>query len=203
LNYGLKQKFYLLLETDRKTQIIKAAVKRFARHGLNKTTLDEIARDLRIGKATIYYYFKSKDELFFETIIYDSDLILNDIKTIFNNDSLPLKERFANYFIYKENIYEKYKLIYDLMANLLNDSGFETELEILKKLLKFEESVLRIALSSALAGKSEKMHPTLPSFLVMASWGMLFSDRFNKITSPERELHTKDFLIRSLETILK
>ena len=191
------------METDRKTQIIKAAVKRFARHGLNKTTLDEIARDLRIGKATIYYYFKSKDELFFETIIYDSDLILNDIKTIFNNDSLPLKERFANYFIYKENIYEKYKLIYDLMANLLNDSGFETELEILKKLLKLEESVLRIALSSALAGKSEKMHPTLPSFLVMASWGMLFSDRFNKITSPERELHTKDFLIRSLETILK
>jgi hypothetical protein len=88
------------------------------------------------------------------------------------------------------------------MANLLNDSGLETELEILKKLLKLEESVLRIALSSALAGKSDKMHPTLPSFFVMASWGMMFSDRFNKIISPEKELHTKDFLIRSLETIL-
>ena len=191
------------METDRKTQIIKAAVKRFARHGLNKTTLDEVARDLRIGKATIYHYFKSKDELFFETIIYDSDLILNDIKTIFNNESIPLKERFANYFIYKENIYERYKLIYDLMANLLNDSGLEMEVEILKKLLKLEEDVLRIALSSVYAGRPDKMNLTLPSFCVMASWGMLFSDRFNKITSPERELHTKDFLTRSLETILK
>ena len=191
------------METDRKTQIIKAAVKRFARHGLNKTTLDEIARDLRIGKATIYHYFKSKDELFFETVIYDSDLILNDIKTIFNNEAISLKERFADYFIYKENIYEKYKLIYDLMANLLNDSGLEMELDILKKLLKLEEDVLRIALSSVYAGRSDKMNPTLPSFFVMASWGMLFSDRFNKITSPERELHTKDFLIRSMETILK
>ena len=191
------------MKTDRKTQIIKAAVKRFARHGLNKTTLDEIARDLRIGKATIYHYFKSKDELFFETINYDSNLILNDIKAIFNNESLPLKERFAEYFIYKENIYEKYKLIYDLMANLLNDSGLETEMEILKKLLKLEEEVLRTALSPIYAGRPDKMNPTLPSFFVMASWGMLFSDRFNKITSPDRELHTKDFLIRSLETILK
>ena len=191
------------METDRKTQIIRAAVKRFARHGLTKTTLDEIARDLRIGKATIYHYFKSKDELFFETINYDSNLILNDIKTIFNDESLPLKERFAEYFIYKENIYENYKLIYDLMANLLNDGGLETEVEILKKLLKQEEDVLRIALGSIYAGRSDNMNPTLPSFFVMASWGMLFSDMFNKITSPGRELHTKDFLIKSLETMLK
>ena len=43
---------------ERKQQIIRAAVKRFARHGHGKTTLDEIARDIRIGKATIYHYFE-------------------------------------------------------------------------------------------------------------------------------------------------
>ena len=43
------------MANDRKNQIIKAAAKRFARHGLNKTTLDEVARDIRIGKATIYH----------------------------------------------------------------------------------------------------------------------------------------------------
>ena len=57
-----------MADKDRKIQILKAAVKRFAKHGLNKTTLDEIARDLRIGKATIYNYFESKEELFYETI---------------------------------------------------------------------------------------------------------------------------------------
>ncbi len=51
------------MPNDRKIQIIKAAAKRFARHGLNKTTLDEVARDIRIGKATIYHYFTSKDDL--------------------------------------------------------------------------------------------------------------------------------------------
>lgn len=191
------------MENERKTQIIKAASKRFARHGLNKTTLDEIARDLRIGKATIYHYFDSKDDLFFETIESDSNLILNDIKTIFNNETLTLKERFAEYFIYKENIYEKYKLIYDLISRLLNDSGFEREILILKKLLTSEEDILKIALSAVYAGKADPMDPALPAFFVMTSWGILFSGRFNKITEPEKELHTKEFLTRSLETILK
>jgi len=53
------------MANERKHQIIRAAVKRFARHGHGKTTLEEIARDIRIGKATIYHYFESKDELFF------------------------------------------------------------------------------------------------------------------------------------------
>jgi len=43
------------MANERKIQIIKAAAKRFARHGLNKTTLDEVARDIRIGKATIFF----------------------------------------------------------------------------------------------------------------------------------------------------
>jgi len=51
------------LDKERKIQIIKAAVKRFTKHGLHKTTLDEVARDLRIGKATIYNYFESKEDL--------------------------------------------------------------------------------------------------------------------------------------------
>ena len=199
----MKINLYPGLGSDKKTQIIRAAAKRFARHGLNKTTLDEIARDLRIGKATIYHYFESKEALFFHTVNYDKNLILNDIKTIFNNESLPIKERFAEYLIYKENIYDKYKMIYDLMAKLLNDSGLEMEIEILKSLIKSEEDILRIALSSAFAGKPDQISSALPYFFVMASWGMLFSGRVNKIISPDKELRSKDFLMKSLETILK
>jgi len=49
------------MANKRKQQIIQTAVKLFARHGLGKTTLDEIVRDIRIDKATIYHYFESKD----------------------------------------------------------------------------------------------------------------------------------------------
>ncbi len=53
---------------DRKTQILDAAEKRFARFGLSKATMEEIAGDLGMSKAALYYYFQTKEEVFREVI---------------------------------------------------------------------------------------------------------------------------------------
>jgi AcrR family transcriptional regulator len=45
-------------------QLVQSARQVFARYGFKKTALDDIAREARKGKSTIYYYFKSKDEIF-------------------------------------------------------------------------------------------------------------------------------------------
>ena len=50
--------------TDKKLEIIEAAQARFAQHGYNKVTMDEIATDLGISKASLYYYFADKDAVF-------------------------------------------------------------------------------------------------------------------------------------------
>jgi AcrR family transcriptional regulator len=47
-----------------RTLIINAAQPFFARHGLFKTTIDDIARGARMGKSSLYYYFKNKEEIF-------------------------------------------------------------------------------------------------------------------------------------------
>jgi len=73
------------MPNERKLQIIKAAAKRFARHGVSKTTLDEVARDIRIGKATIYHYFESKDNLYIETLRWEIESYLEQVKSVFNN----------------------------------------------------------------------------------------------------------------------
>jgi len=44
--------------------ILRAAVKVFARDGLDKGTIADIAREAGIGKGTVYEYFTSKDEIF-------------------------------------------------------------------------------------------------------------------------------------------
>ena len=182
--------------SNRKEQILKAAAKRFARHGLNKTTLDEIARDLRIGKATLYHYFESKEQLFYETIEYDTHLFITDIKTIFNNELISPKERFSEYYAYKENVYEKYKLLFDTLLILLRDETLERESESLKNLLDSEEEVIKLALNSVYAGRVETMNPSLPRFIIITSWGMLFGNKLNKTGS-------SDFLNNSRELINK
>ncbi len=49
---------------DKKERIITTAQKLFARFGMKKTTVDEIAKAARIGKGTVYHYFGSKEEIF-------------------------------------------------------------------------------------------------------------------------------------------
>ena len=111
------------MEKERKQQILKAAVKRFSRHGLNKTTLDEIARDLRIGKATIYHYFNTKEELFFKAIEWEFEIYLDDLKTIFNNDQLSLKDKLIEYFISKTPRYSFKGFMLSLVFNFSSGRG--------------------------------------------------------------------------------
>lgn len=53
-------------ESDKRQQIIKAAVKVFSRKGFHEAKVDEIAQVADVGKGTVYEYFSSKAELFQE-----------------------------------------------------------------------------------------------------------------------------------------
>ena len=55
-------------------QIVQAARLVFAHFGYKKTALDDIAREARKGKSTIYYYFKSKDEIFKAVIDAEAEI---------------------------------------------------------------------------------------------------------------------------------
>ena len=190
------------MANERKQQIIRAAVKRFARHGLGKTTLEEIARDIRIGKATIYHYFKSKDELFFESIKWETDQFIDDIKAIFNNEELAVGARLLEYISYKENIDTRYKLLFDLILQLVEDDSFEKEKEIMKNMLNREEEIVKLALSSIYSSRLEGMNESLPIFIVTSSWGAFFGSKINHISHPDRILNTREFVFKSLENIL-
>lgn len=52
------------LTLERENAILDAAQKRFAVYGLAKVTMDEIASDVGLGKATLYYYFPAKEVVF-------------------------------------------------------------------------------------------------------------------------------------------
>jgi AcrR family transcriptional regulator len=53
---------------EQKAAIISEATRLFSRFGLEKTTMEDIARAARKGKSTLYYYFKSKEDVFAEVI---------------------------------------------------------------------------------------------------------------------------------------
>lgn len=58
------------MSETRKEQIVQAALKRFAHYGYHKTLMNEIAEDLRITKANLYYYYTDKASLINDCISY-------------------------------------------------------------------------------------------------------------------------------------
>jgi AcrR family transcriptional regulator len=55
----------------RRAEILDAARRRFASHGLAGTTIDEIAREASVAKGTVYLYYKSKDEVLLQLVERD------------------------------------------------------------------------------------------------------------------------------------
>ena len=58
------------MSSDHRDAILQAATEVFARPGIKKASIDDIARRARIGKGTVYLHFDSKEALF-ATVIRD------------------------------------------------------------------------------------------------------------------------------------
>lgn len=64
--------------------IIDAAKKLMQQYGLSKTTMEDIAKAAGKGKSTLYYYFKSKEEIFDAVINQEMDDFFITVKTAVN-----------------------------------------------------------------------------------------------------------------------
>ena len=190
------------MPNERKQQIIKAAAKRFARHGLAKTTLDEVARDIRIGKATIYHYFTSKDDLFFATLKWERENFIEQIKIVLENEELSLSQKLNEYFAQKEVVSENNKLIHESLLSFFNEKSFDKEIEIINWMLNKEAELLKTFLTKHYSQKIKKVSSVFPNFIVLNSWGMFFANKLNNLIKTSRAEETKELFIESLITIL-
>lgn len=69
----------------RKVEIVEAALNRFSHYGFAKTTMNEIAEDLFITKANLYYYYQDKTALICDVMWYLSNQLFELEKEIIKN----------------------------------------------------------------------------------------------------------------------
>ncbi len=60
--------------------ILEAAEKLFQKWGINKTTMDDIAREAGKGKSSIYYYYKNKDAVLEAVAMRQADRITGIVR---------------------------------------------------------------------------------------------------------------------------
>jgi len=125
-------------------QLVQVARQVFAKYGYKKTALDDIAKEARRGKSTIYYYFKSKDEIFKAVIDAESEIRAKEIeKEISKTEDSREKLKIYIYIRMRSlktvvNYYEAIKN--DLLDQLyfvdnLRAEHFEAEIKTIKDML--------------------------------------------------------------------
>lgn len=83
------------LETPTKEMILKAAARLFLDNGYQHVSVDDVAKLCDVTKATVYYYYASKAELFTETMVQMMERIREKMHTMLQ-ESLPLHSRLLN-----------------------------------------------------------------------------------------------------------
>ena len=114
----------------------------FSRYGFRKTTMDEIAKELKMGKSSVYYYFKSKEDIFEAVVLYEANVLRNELTKAIKSVDSPV-DKMKNYVFVRMKSFEKlanyYNAIFD--KNLAHFDFIET---IREKYDREELAILRL-----------------------------------------------------------
>jgi len=95
---------------ENKIFILKAAEKIFAQKGFSLATMDDIAEEAQFSKATLYRYYKSKSEIFFEIIYKSFEEVLQNTKKI-KKEEISSEKKLRELIYYVSSYYHKKKNI--------------------------------------------------------------------------------------------
>ena len=136
--------YYMVNKEEFREKVIITSGQIFSRYGFKKTTMDEIARALKMGKSSVYYYFKSKEDIFEAVVLYEANILRNELTTAIKSVESPV-EKMRNYVFVRMKAFEKlsnyYNAIFD--KNLYHFDFIET---IREKYDREELAILRLIL---------------------------------------------------------
>jgi AcrR family transcriptional regulator len=80
---------------ERRNEILDAAEELFGQKGFDKTSTNDILDKVKIARGTLYYHFKSKEEIMDALIERYNDLLLSAAKMAAEDKQLSINERIA------------------------------------------------------------------------------------------------------------
>ena len=178
----------------RKQRIIDGALKVFNDVGIEKTTMDEIAIESGFGKATLYYYFTSKDEVFVEIMEQGWKKLWEGIESRIVEEVGP-KVKFMGIVKKMGNIVTGDKILYGFLFTAPNYIQ-ETQKQTWKT---YQERLYSILQSIIEDGIKKKEFVDLNPGLLMKAIGGLFHQL---LISNNEEMQENDFEIM-LKNFLK
>jgi len=104
---------------NRKKELLSVAEKLFLDKGYEQTSIDDILKASGISKGGFYHYFKSKDEILYESINNIIEEALEYLTPIVEDDKLDALEKFKRFMLEKSKFQDTKKEYAELLAGIL------------------------------------------------------------------------------------
>lgn len=153
-----------------KRSIFEAAVKVFSNYGYTGATMDMVMATAGVAKGTIYYHFKSKEDLFYFVIEEGISLINSEIHEATKNIEDSFERMKASAKVQLKYVYENKDLFKVILSQLWGTEDRNSVLrEKVKELLEVSSKEYKEVIDEGYIEEGD------PIFLSFAFIGMLFS----------------------------
>ena len=90
----------VVVKKEVRTHIVRVARKIFTRYGFRKSTMEQIAAATQKGKSSIYYYFKSKEEIFRAVVEMEAEELKIQLDNTIQKDDSPI-DKLKTYILFR------------------------------------------------------------------------------------------------------
>lgn len=164
-------------DSDKRKQILKAAVKVFSRKGFHETKVDEIARLADVGKGTVYEYFAGKAELFQEMFKTGMEFYMTDLTGALK-PGMSCRAKLVLVARHHMNFVHRYKDLarITMTEHVHFDEGFRNW--IWENRMKKEEFLREIISEGIAAGEFRRVDPHAAALAFMGAISVICSPMF-------------------------
>ncbi|HBS85705.1 MAG: hypothetical protein A2W91_13625 [Bacteroidetes bacterium GWF2_38_335] len=137
---------------DIRDAIIDIAGGIFSKYGYKKTTMDDIARMVGKGKSSLYYYFKSKEEVFEAVVDREATILSRELNKVLEKNISP-QDKLREYIMVRLQVIETLSNIMEVIKN-----KYLTEIEcvyVIRK--KYDQDEIRMLSQILEEGQQKKI----------------------------------------------
>ncbi len=160
----------------RKERILAGALQVFKEKGLSGATMDEIGKVSDFGKATLYYYFGSKEEILSELLERGWARMWESVETAISEQSSS-KQTFIRMLNIIGSLIEQDRVLFEFLFTA-PQSMPDTLMERTQNWRKYQKRLYGVFQGLLEEGMNQGEFPKVPSDLLLRAIGGLFHGLF-------------------------
>lgn len=147
------------MKDQTREKILSVAARLFGKYGFHKTTMDEIARTAHKAKGSVYYYFKSKEDLFLAVVTQEIDVLKSGLTKVIVENQSDATGLIKNYILQRMHLMKGAINYHEsLKEGFNNDFSFLDDCR--EEFISFEISLMQAVLERGIRERKFQMKDT-------------------------------------------